>query len=250
MIAAPVSPLVSVVVPVYNEGSAISRTIEQLSTVLRSMENRFSGEIVVVDDGSTDESVFALRIFAREGVIRLVSHEHNRGSGMAIATGFAAARGSIIVAFDADLSYEAPFIETLVDRLLLSRAEVALASPYAKGGRVTNVPFLRAWCSRWANRVLCLASGNAARTFTCMVRAYDAQALGRWQYGHVSGEFNAALLIRALRSGARIVEVPAHLCWPGERRKGIRRSTHRLTNRTLEVLVSACSLVAQRSFLR
>lgn len=200
-------------------------------------------EIIVVDDASTDASAGVLRILAACGRIRLLRHDVNRGCARATATGLAAAGGAIVVTFDADCSYAPAYIGLLADALRERRAAIALASPYARGGRVSNVPPVRALASACANRLLCALSGNAASTFTGLVRAYDGAALRRLQFENVEGEFNATLLVRALRAGEPVVEVPAHLCWPAARRRAAgRMSARMLGRRTGFVLRTAWTL--------
>ncbi|MEZ5430802.1 MAG: glycosyltransferase [Verrucomicrobiales bacterium] len=71
-----------------------------------------------------------------------------------LRTGFANARGDYAVTVDADLSYAPEHIGAMLDKILETRAEIVLASPYMKGGRTSNVPWSREMLSRWANRFL------------------------------------------------------------------------------------------------
>jgi hypothetical protein len=111
----------------------------------------------------------------------------------------------------------------LLEALERENADIALASPYMRGGAVVNVPRVRRVLSREANRFLAFSAGRFS-TFTCMVRAYRVSVLK--QLAFTSNRMAAVpeLLLAAMKHHVRIVEVPAMLKWSEERRAG----THRL----------------------
>jgi Glycosyl transferase family 2 len=98
----------SVVLPAYNEGAALPHVLTELGEYLDS-----SYEVLVVDDGSTDDTADVVR----EYPVRLVQHNSNRGKGVAIRTGIAEAQGENVVIMDADATYPVPAIKELVDLL-------------------------------------------------------------------------------------------------------------------------------------
>lgn len=110
--ASPSTPLVSIVLPVFNESGHLDTELDRIHKAMSSSD--YSYEIVVVDDGSTDESVAILR--ARTD-IRLISFDRNRGPGAARKTGTEAARGEIVVWTDVDMSYPNDQIPDLVAAL-------------------------------------------------------------------------------------------------------------------------------------
>jgi glycosyltransferase involved in cell wall biosynthesis len=87
-------------------------------------------EIIVVDDGSSDGTRAAIETFIRAngGGIRLLAHEHNRGKGAAVRTGFAESRGDILVVQDADLEYDPEDIPKLVRALADGPEQVVYGS--------------------------------------------------------------------------------------------------------------------------
>lgn len=94
-------PLVSVVIPVYNESTALRGSFrETLRDIGTCIPMPF--EIIAVDDGSSDDSGALLR---QEG-LRVISHKVNRGYGAALKSGLAAARGAFILIVDADATYD------------------------------------------------------------------------------------------------------------------------------------------------
>src|SRR5271155_2581297 len=135
----------SLVVPVYNEGSSLAGVLDRLVSALERLRARYDCELIVVDDGSTDETprVLASAQRSRPGAFQTLAHDGNRGLTAALQTGCDFARYDTIVALDADLSYSPDIIEPLVAARLQSNAAAVLASPYMSGGHVANVPFDR-----------------------------------------------------------------------------------------------------------
>src|SRR5687767_15068935 len=92
--AAPTRPLVSVVLPVFNEARTLPELMRRLDEVTRALESRYHFEFVFVDDGSTDGTVEAIERVARDDSrIALVSLRRNYGQTAALQVGFEHARG-------------------------------------------------------------------------------------------------------------------------------------------------------------
>jgi glycosyltransferase involved in cell wall biosynthesis len=108
-------PLVSIVVPAYNEATTIEEILRRLGGVA------FTTEIIVVDDGSTDGTA---DIVARVEGARLIRRAANRGKGAAVRDGVAATQGDIVVIQDADLEYDPKDLPRLLEPLLEGHADV------------------------------------------------------------------------------------------------------------------------------
>jgi len=229
----------SVVVPVFNEGPALRGALDRLDTYLTGLKSRYRSELIIVDDGSTDQTANLVETFSREhpGALHLVRHAKNQGMVAAIRTGAQAAQLPNVVVLDADLSYEPATIEPMVEHLYRTGAACIMASPYMPGGRVSNVPFVRLVASWTANWWLSLCLHGRLATFTGVVRAYDARVLRQLFEAEPDGEFNSWAVAEMLREGHGVREIPAHLAWPKHRRKAAGRISYRkLWARTLEVL--------------
>lgn len=122
----PAGFLLSVVIPVYNE----VQTIEDVVRRVRAAPYR--KEIVLVDDGSTDGTRELVQRLEGEDLTRCF-HAENRGKGAAVRTGFAAARGDVVVIQDADLEYDPKDLPALLAPILDGRADAAYGSRFLGG---------------------------------------------------------------------------------------------------------------------
>jgi dolichol-phosphate mannosyltransferase len=240
---------ISVVVPAFNESLSIERVLNRLAEHVTELRARYDVEVLVVDDGSQDATPDILRKFAAEhpDIIRILSHDRNRGLLAAVRTGTFAASHETVVVLDADLSYDPAVIEPLVTARREAGADAALASPYMRGGRVANVPWDRLIASRGANALLSLCVGGHIKTFTGMVRAYDRATFSDLLRRPHVGEFNAWAVAAMLGEGRRVVEIPAALVWPSERTAGpVRISPGKLLQRVVLVIQTVRELLAAR----
>jgi glycosyltransferase involved in cell wall biosynthesis len=106
-------PLISVVVPVYNEEIALATDLHSIFKAMNCCGKPY--EVIVVDDGSTDHS---LEIVTQQfPAVRLIKHPYNRGTGAARTTGLLAARGEIVVMTDADGTYPNQDMPKLIEAL-------------------------------------------------------------------------------------------------------------------------------------
>jgi glycosyltransferase involved in cell wall biosynthesis len=119
--------LLSVVIPVYNEQPTIEALIRRVRAVT------LDKEIVVVDDCSTDQTRAVLERLVERGEVRALFHDRNRGKGAALRTGFAAARGDVVVVQDADLEYDPAEYPKLLQPIFDGRADVVYGSRFAGG---------------------------------------------------------------------------------------------------------------------
>jgi len=122
-------PLLTVVMPVYNERATVVRVVER---VLGAPVGPI--ELIVVDDGSDDGTSDVLRseVAGRPGV-RLIHHDENRGKGAALRTGFAAATGRFVLVQDADEEYNPADYPALLRPLLDGVADVVYGSRFLAG---------------------------------------------------------------------------------------------------------------------
>ena len=233
----------TVVVPAYNEADNLSDSLERIVEELRTSLADRTWEVLIVDDGSVDDTADIATAEAERlrvpGVdIRVLRHVANRGLGGALQTGFAASSGAVVVVVDCDLSYAPDHIPTLVHAVEDGKAQIAVASPYMPGGRTVAVPPSLERRSRMANRFLAALSASEIHTHTGMVRAYDGPFVRDLALRSVDDMINVEALYKAGLLHGRVVEVPATLDWRGRPARAGRtqlrnRRTRRKTYETL-----------------
>lgn len=118
--------LLSLIIPAYNEGRRLPACLRELGAFLAVRPGPV--EIVLVNDGSSDDTAAVAHKHAKElGLdLRVVSHDRNQGKGRAVATGVEAARGELLLFFDADLSYPCEAIDEAVALLASSGAAIVI----------------------------------------------------------------------------------------------------------------------------
>jgi glycosyltransferase involved in cell wall biosynthesis len=116
-------PLVSVVVPVYNEAATVGQVVEEL------LELPLRLEILLVDDGSTDASPRELaRLAAAHKQVQVFTQPRNQGKGAAVRRGIDESKGDILLIQDADLEYSPSDIPALIDPLLAGKADAVFGT--------------------------------------------------------------------------------------------------------------------------
>jgi dolichyl-phosphate beta-glucosyltransferase len=198
----------SIVIPAYNESARIGRT---LSEVLRSIEkNGWNAEVLVVNDGSTDDTTAIVQSFATaHPIIRLIENEGNRGKGYSVRHGMLAAAGSIVMFTDADLSSPMDEAERLF-AALREGADVAIGSRWLERKRQTiHQPLYRQFFGRCFNAVTRMVMrlpfadtqcGFKAFTSSAAQTIFQLQRIERWG-------FDPEILFIALKRGYTVREV-------------------------------------------
>ena len=234
-------PLVSIVLPAYNEAAILRDHVHVLLDYLATLQHRYRFELIIVNDGSRDETgAIAAKLGAASDGIRVFHHPRNFGLGQALKTGFAQCRGRYVVVLDIDLSYGPEHVGLLLDRITKTGARLVLASPYMRGGRVVAVPWIRIVLSRVANWFLARASGERISTMTCMVRAIDGRFLRSMHLRSTGMDVMPEMIHKAKLLRASIEEVPAELNWERQNRvAGKRRSSLRVAQQIGGTTLSA-----------
>ncbi len=116
---------ISIVIPCFNEEKTIGIVLEK---VIEAKVFGLKKEIVVVDDGSTDQTKKVLKKYQEK--IKIINLKNNRGKGAALRRGFLETKGDIVLVQDADLEYEPKEYETLIEAIVLGKADVVYGSRF------------------------------------------------------------------------------------------------------------------------
>jgi glycosyltransferase involved in cell wall biosynthesis len=200
------TPPVSVVIPCLNEADNIEECVRRAHAVLA--EAALIGEVVVVDNGSTDGSAG----IARAAGARVIE-EPRRGYGQAYLTGFEAARGDYVVMIDADLTYDFGEIPRFV-------RELDAGADLVMGNRLDGVqPGAMGVLSRIGNPILSGFLNALYKTPVgdahCGMRALRRSVLPTLDLHSTGMEFASEMVIRATRTGIRVAELPIELAERG-----------------------------------
>ena len=199
----------SLVIPAYNESSRLRPTLDE---ILRyAGEEKWDSEILVVDDGSHDDTAEIVREYARaHPQIQLVQNPGNRGKGYSVRNGMLHARGDICLFTDADLSSPIAEAEKLFDAIRQG-ADIAIGSRWLRAELQTErQPLYRQAFGRIFNLLLRLVLGLRFRDTQCGFKAFRREAaqrifpmqrIERWG-------FDPEILFLARRLGLQTVEVP------------------------------------------
>ena len=195
-------PLLSIIVPVYNEARTVSAVLDRLQVI----ELPIDREIVAVNDGSTDGTREVLERYAAVPGITVVHADRNAGKGSAIRIGLARARGDVIAIQDADLELDPAQLADLVRPILDGRTDVVYGSRFLAGR--PDAPWLTVAANRFLTGVTnLLYRARVTDMETCykVMRTGIARSLGlEANRFDIEPEITAKLL----RRGHGIVEVP------------------------------------------
>ncbi len=199
------APLISVIIPAYNEIDRIVPTIASVASYLSSKDLTF--EIIVSDDGSTDGTAARCQKLPLEN-LTVLDPGLNRGKGAAVREGVLAAAGELVLVTDADLSTPIEEIDQMIDALF--EAEVVIGSRSVVGSDESDKPLVRRTLSAASRFVTRRALGIDIRDTQCGFKLFRREAIQRlFTMQRIDGfSFDAEVLFLANRLGMRVTELP------------------------------------------
>jgi glycosyltransferase involved in cell wall biosynthesis len=213
-------PSYSIVIPAYNEGQRLGATLERVLAYVASQQ--WSAEIIVVNDGSRDNTAEIVRSFALGNpALRLLENPGNRGKGYSVRNGMLNAQGEVLLFSDADLSSpieEAPKLFQAIS----AGADLAIGSRWLQSDLQTErQPLYRQLFGRIFNLLLRVILGLRFKDTQCGLKAFTpraAQAIFPRQQIERWG-FDPEILFLANKAGMTIAEVPVE--WAHDERSKI-----------------------------
>jgi glycosyltransferase involved in cell wall biosynthesis len=192
----------SVVIPAYNESATI------LAAVQAVLRQECVLEIIVVDDGSTDDTLaIASNIARAEPRVRLFQHNRNQGKGAAVRTGLKSATGEYVIIQDADLEYDPADYSTILKPFLDGKADVVFGTRFSGGGAHRVLYY---W-HYLGNRLLTLLSNMATNLnltdMECCYKAMRRSIVDRLNLKEERFGIEPEITAKIARQGVRIYEV-------------------------------------------
>ena len=194
-------------IPAYNTAKHIADVVERTLEV--------ADHVVVVDDGSTDDTA----VIARAAGATVVSHAQNRGYGGAIRTCFEyaeAANASVLVTVDGDGQHFPEDIACLLEPLTAGRAAVVIGSRFletSQSSGLARVPEYRSFGIRVITFLFNVASGCRVTDAQCGLRAYNHKAIRRLMPDKPGMDVSVELIVNARARGLRMAEVPVSVLY-------------------------------------
>jgi glycosyltransferase involved in cell wall biosynthesis len=220
-------PLLSVLMPVYNE----ERTLRQVVEAVQAAD--IDKEIILVDDGSHDESARIIENLADGKRVRAYHHEQNQGKGAAVRTAVAQARGQIVLIQDADLEYDPADYSALIRPILDGRTDVVFGSRAFTSHTAYSFWFVM------GNRLVTLATNvlfncyiSDMETGYKVMRRGIAESLNLQSRGF---EIEPEITAKLVKAGHRIYEVP--ISYAARSREAGKKLTWRDGVRAIRTLV-------------
>lgn len=235
-------PYYSIIVPVYNEALRLKPTLEHLRTYSNSLDKPW--ELLVVDDGSSDNSVAIVQQFQSQLPLTLLRLPQNSGKGWAVRHGMLSAHGQLRAFLDADLATPPEELAVLFSALEQG-ADVAIGSRIQADGTDLRLVGRRPqpWIRQFLGRVFRLVAtrpllgkirdsqcGAKAFTAAAAEKLFGQQQIKRWT-------FDIEILYLAKRAGLKVAEVPVQ--WEAQDNSKLRPSV----SLALSILLELARLV-------
>jgi len=215
------APFYSIIIPAYNEAERIGSSLDRILGYIA--ESRWSAEIIVVNDGSRDNTSQVVQEYSRRNpIIRVLENPGNRGKGYSVRNGMLNASGQVVLFTDADLSSPIEEANKLFAVIESGEADVAIGSRYLQSELQTRKqPLHRRMLGRAFNVALRTILGLPYVDTQCGFKAFNRKAvttifpnmkIERWG-------FDPEILFLARRYGLRVAEVP--VSWAHDHRSKI-----------------------------
>jgi glycosyltransferase involved in cell wall biosynthesis len=194
-------PLVSVIIPAFNEEKNIGDTLTRICRVLEM--SSLACEVIVIDDGSTDRT----REVAYRHKVVVLYNEKNGGKGSALRRGFKNARGDFVVTIDADGAHDPDDILKVIGPVF-DGADIVLGSRFANGQGKGSTTTLNFFGNKLINLAIWIMSGKRVTDSQTGFRAYRRKLIEDIGITSEGYEVETELLMKSLGNGNIVREVP------------------------------------------
>lgn len=191
------NPLISIVVPVFNEEKTIKEILRRIQRV------KLSKEVIVVDDGSQDRSK---EIIKKEKGLIFIDLTKNCGKGFALKKGVEKAQGDIVLIQDADLEYDPKEYEKLIGPIIKGKAEVVYGSRLGDGRE--GMFFFQTVANRFLTFLTNLLYGSSISDMETGYKVFKRKVIQGIDWRARRFDFEPEITAKTLKKGFKIYEVP------------------------------------------
>ncbi|AEA47796.1 flippase-like domain-containing protein [Archaeoglobus veneficus] len=200
-------PVVSVVLPAYNEAMRLEMAVMEIIKALEKIG--YDYEVIIAEDGSTDGTAEIAAKLADGNRIRHLHSDERLGKGGAILRAFEAAKGSIVAFVDVDLSTDLKHLKELIDAIAVEGYDIAIGSRLTKGSKAER-PVRRNVASKVYNFLVRFMLGSKVKDHQCGFKAFKKDLI--LDLGKKAKDrhwfWDTEVLVLAQREGLRIKEIP------------------------------------------
>ncbi|MEM2420024.1 MAG: glycosyltransferase family 2 protein [Candidatus Bathyarchaeia archaeon] len=193
-------PLVSIVIPVFNEEPTVGNVIERVKAAIERMNLPY--EILVIDDCSTDNSLEV----SKSKKVKVYQLERHMGKGYALRLGFKEAKGEIIVTLDSDGSHKPEELPMMLEPILRDEADLVVGSRFLSRENVFSNKLNKIGVQLF-NLLIRILTGKATTDSQSGYRAFKSAVLEKIQLKSKGYEIESEMLVKALKSGFKSKEV-------------------------------------------
>ncbi len=191
-------PLLSVIIPVYNEANTIKQILEKVNSI------NIDKEVIVIDDGSTDSTDRILRNIDLPN-LKKIYHSSNRGKGAAFLTGLSNAGGEFVIIQDADLEYDPSEYVKLMEEIKNGGTDLVLGVRFTKGYHGLLIPRLG---NRFLTGFLNFLFKSSLNDFLTCYKLMRRDTLIALKLKSIYFDIDTEIITKALKNRLRIKQVP------------------------------------------
>ncbi|MBF0531695.1 MAG: glycosyltransferase family 2 protein [Candidatus Omnitrophica bacterium] len=194
---------ISVIIPAYNEENTVEAVLEEIKTV-KSAEN-LNLEIIVVNDGSTDQTAAILQKYTAESFIKII-HQNNAGKTNALASGIRLASGDLVLIQDADLEYSPNYYPALLKPIIAGKADVTYGSRFL--GSQRGMTLINRFANIFSNLTFNLLHRTKLTDINTCFKLIPRSILQTISITSSDFTFETEITSKLINRGCRILEIP------------------------------------------
>jgi len=194
----------SILIPVYNEQDTILPLIKHIESV--QLPGGLDKEMIIVDDGSTDETHQRLKTLSSNPTIKVFFQETNQGKGSAVRRAIQESTGDIILIQDADLEYLPDNYPALLEPILSQKTSIVYGSRFK--GNIKDMAFINRLANRISNITINLLYGTELSDIQTCFKVFKSDLVKNLQLSSDGFSLDTELTAKLLNQKHRIYEVP------------------------------------------